>query len=868
MKRSTRRPKGRAGHSGSRFPPKTGKPLDTLLQTALEKHHQGDLGAATQLYSRILEQAPRHADALHLLGVACHQTGDTARGVAFVAEAIAVNDQDAAYHSNHGLMLKALARLDEALAAYDKAIRIKPDFANAHTNRAAVLIALMRTQEALDACDTALALTPDLPDAHNTRGVALKDLGRQEEALAAYDRALAIHPAFAEAHCNRGNILKSLERSAEAETSFERALAINPQFATAHTNLALVLNERGCHDRAARHLDVSIRLRPADADTLSAKSFHHATQGEWEQAEHWAKLSLRHRPDDGPTLKALASCLVAQGRADAGLQVILRSLELRDDREARQLFVQCVKGNRFSSFDEHVHHLLTRALNEGWTRPTDLAAAATTMLKCQPGIQECLSQLASIERKSQSCKTPMDHWQIAVSSFAPLAENPLLLALLRTSLIPDVEFERALTIARRVLLYSADLMTDPADTPVFFLRLTSALAQHCFLNEYLFDDTEDEIRTAWIWRDRLTAALHDDTEITTAVPLIVSAYFPLNSIAGAMHLLEKSWPDAAEEVLTQQLREPAAEQALHENIPKLTRIDDQVSLLVRSQYEENPYPRWSRLGTEGIPRATDRLMKALFPRGPYQQIQKPEGTDILVAGCGTGQNSIETARRFSNARVLAIDLSHASLSYAKRKSDEFGVTSIDYAQADILDLRDLDRSFDVIEAAGVLHHLHDPFQGWKILISMLRPLGLMRVGLYSAIARRNIMHGRELIKEMGYKTNAQDIRRCRREIVRRSTDDRFRQITQILDFYSISMCRDLLFHRQEHQMTLPEIRTFLRAHRLEFLGFEKDPAILTAYRKRYPDDLPATNLEYWSAFEQENPNVFLDMYQFWIQKLE
>ena len=81
--------------------------------------------------------------------------------------------------------------------------------------------------------------------------------------------------------------------------------------------------------------------------------------------------------------------------------------------------------------------------------------------------------------------------------------------------------------------------------------------------------------------------------------------------------------------------------------------------------------------------------------------------------------------------MLAIDLSMASLSYAKRKTAELGIENIEYAQADLLKLGSLGRTFDVVESAGVLHHLENPFEGWQVLLSLLKPHGLMRLGFYS-----------------------------------------------------------------------------------------------------------------------------------------
>ena len=139
----------------------------------------------------------------------------------------------------------------------------------------------------------------------------------------------------------------------------------------------------------------------------------------------------------------------------------------------------------------------------------------------------------------------------------------------------------------------------------------------------------------------------------------------------------------------------------------------------------------------------------MFPQGPLQDLREPESLDILVAGCGTGQQPIGTAQRFPRASVLAIDLSLASLAYAKRKSDAAGV-AIEYAQADILEL-DLDRRFDIVESSGVLHHLADPMCGWAALEKLVKPGGFMRIGLYSELGRSNVIALRAMIAERGYR---------------------------------------------------------------------------------------------------------------------
>jgi len=290
-----------------------------------------------------------------------------------------------------------------------------------------------------------------------------------------------------------------------------------------------------------------------------------------------------------------------------------------------------------------------------------------------------------------------------------------------------------------------------------------------------------------------------------------------------------------------------------------------VSRKVRDQYEENPYPRWVAPAPPIKCYPFGEYFRAKFPLAALRPIGAARGADILVAGCGTGAHAIETFRKIAGARLLAIDLSRASLSYAVRKTRALGLP-IEYAQADILKLAEIGRTFDVIESSGVLHHLADPFAGWRVLLSLLRPGGIMAVGLYSRLARAEINAARAHIAARGYRPSSADIRRCRQEILAFPPDAPGHTVTRSGDFYSMSECRDLLFHVQEHQHSLPEIAAFLAENQLEFLGFELDARVLKRYAQDNPDDPSMIDLARWHAFECEHPGVFSAMYQFAVQK--
>ena len=543
------------------------------------------------------------------------------------------------------------------------------------------------------------------------------------------------------------------------------------------------------------------------------------------------------------------------------LNTIKQSLQIKETEEAKSIFVACVKRLRFTHDDSEIRALMVRALTEPWGRPSELAQISIGLVKLNPDIGGCVARAVG----AWPLRLPAQNL-FGSNGLATLSANPLLCALLDSALICDIEMEHFLTMVRHAMLDAATAMT-ASDGEVFTeLSFYSALARQCFINEYVFSHTDDEIQKANGLRDSLVAALEVKTRVPVLWPVAVAAYFPLYSLPLAARLLDTQWPEPVTAVLMQQVCEPAEELQLRATIPGLTNIEDGVSLLVQNQYEENPYPRWTKMEPAGKTRNIAGYLCQKFPLASIKRHGKSDGIDILIAGCGTGQHSIGTAQRFQGARVLAIDLSISSLSYAKRKTHELGLTSIEYAQADLLKLGSLGRSFDVIESVGVLHHLADPWTGWQVLLSLLRPGGFMRLGFYSQVARRNIVRVRDFIAEQGYGATANEIRRCREDLIALDKTADFGTTLKSSDFFSVSNCRDLLIHVQENRMTLTGIEAFLRENNLAFLGFEIEGDVLHAYKLRFPDDRAATNLSQWQIFENENPDIFFGMYQFWIQK--
>jgi tetratricopeptide (TPR) repeat protein/SAM-dependent methyltransferase len=835
--------------------------LANLFATAVRHHQAGQLAQAESGYRQILAIDKDHVDSLHFLGVLAHQVGRNDAAVELIGKAIALNQRIPECHYNIGLAYRALGRMDDAIAHNRRAIELRRDYAEAHLNLGNTLNEQGQLDEAARCYDRVIELKPDHVEAHYNLGNVLTAQGKLGEAVAYFERAIELKPDYAQAYNNLGTALRARGWTDEAAERHEQAIKIDPALVEAYVNLGTVHLAQGKWDEALALFHQALARNPAYAEAHNNIGFALMTQGNLAEARDRFQQALSLKPDLVEALNNLAKLLLIEGNADQAMPVIRRALAIKETEKGRALFVECVKGLRSIPDADDVRELFIRALSDPWGRPAQFAIAAAPLAKLDGVARELV---ARVNRAWPA--RPSASELFGPSELAALAENRLLQCLLECDLICDIELERLLTAARCALLEIASPPTGSDEVAPAVLQLWCALAKQCFINEYVFAHTDAELAEARQLRDALVDAVQTGATIPLLWPVAVAAYFPLHSLPGAAVLVETSWPEPLEDLLTLQVREPQQEAQHRSGIPQATEIADTVSIAVRQQYEESPYPRWMKPAPVAPAANLDTYLRGLFPLAPLRTVGTRHGPAVLIAGCGTGQQSIEAALLYADAQVLAIDLSLASLGYAKRRTVELGLSSIDYAQADILRLGQLGRTFDLIEASGVLHHLRDPVAGWRALLSLLRPGGVMRVGLYSELARAPIVAARRHIAEQGYGQSAEDIRRCRQELMDAADGTPLRRTTGWRDFYSTSQCRDLLFHVQEHRFTLPEIAKVVAESGVTFLGFELDAWVLRRYRTRFPDDKTMTDFACWHAFEQENPHTFVGMYQFWLQK--
>jgi len=590
----------------------------------------------------------------------------------------------------------------------------------------------------------------------------------------------------------------------------------------------------------------------ASAAVLFAAAARRHRAGEWVEAIGDYQKALHFDPQLTAARRAIGDVL----------ERLLADVHAGGGAAAKLLFVLAVENLGTIPHGVNLRAPLIAALTEPWGRPDTLVNVTKAVLRTNPAI------LGAIKRARAGWPQRLGAAQLFdAGDAAPVTSDALLRCLLQATRIADIGFERLLTSVRGVLLdaASADQGNARTSADADALEFAVALAQQCYLNDYAYAVADDEHARAAALRERLVSALRAGAPVAPTWVAAVASYLPLDAVPDAERLLTREWPAPLAEVLAQQLMQPAVERRLRATLPRLTPVDDRVSLDVQRQYEENPYPKWVRLPLLDRPTTLDEYLSALFPQQAFEKIGKPEA-EILIAGCGTGQQALDAANLFAASRLLAIDLSLPSLAFAQRKARELGIDNIEFAQADILKLGTLSRRFESIESSGVLHHLADPWAGWKVLLGLLAPGGVMRVGLYSELGRQDVVRGRELVAARGDRATPDGIRRARQELIALANAEALWFVRDSQDFFSISECRDLLFHVQEQRTTLPEIQAFLAAHGLRFLGFELGSAQWQAYGARFPEDATRSDLERWHRFETENPRAFAGMYQFWVQK--
>ncbi len=429
------------------------------------------------------------------------------------------------------------------------------------------------------------------------------------------------------------------------------------------------------------------------------------------------------------------------------------------------------------------------------------------------------------------------------------------------NIISDYQIEIFLTSFRKSLL---NLIFEQEFEQLNILNLQlflSILSKQCFNTEYVFFVSEQEKFYLDIFSQQ---TIEFPESIVWLRVLIIACYKNIQSEKQIVKLInsKNTFPIEIENLIKYQITDTRTEDELKNTIKKTSRLTHDITKNVKQHYERNPYPRWFKISDVTEQSIDVFIEQSLFDNMQYTLKNIPE--TVLVIGCGTGLLSIEHASRFSNSKIISIDLSLSSLAYAKRKAMELQFNNIEFIQMDLMDIDQLNIQFDFIDCMGVLSHIAKPQKALEMFINQLSVQGILRFNLYSELARRTIRKSVNYIQEKQYSESDEVIRSLRHDLIK---IDGFEKLIELKDYYYMSGVRDMLFHRYENHYDLIEIKNMLGQLNSQLLGLElTDKTIYQEFSKQYQTQSLFENLNRWHDFEQQYPDTFKNDYVVWLQK--
>lgn len=703
------------------------------------------------------------------------------------------------------------------------------------------------------------------------QALASQQAGQMDDAEKSYKKALADHPDVPDVQHMAGLFFAQIGKRKYAITLFRKILAQKMNDANLQKVLGIALYDEEQYEEALQHLKISVKLNQNDPEALRMLGYTYHRMKKLNEASVCYKKALEIQ--DNLTIRnKLAEILLIQQKYEEVKTLLEEKAKQGDCSYDTMILLAYAYGE---GFYETAKYLVSAIL----TNPEkSIAKSMFTNLCYASGIPSVVDEnmrtvtRLCLEEKEASPFKLKQLWFRQVfenkkneaaydlikienysdfASFFSKPENraplfdPLFQAGIKKTGAFMWEIERLCLYLRRFYLNE---VFEKKPQGAKDMELLAALAGQAEHDEYVsyIDKQDSEILHA------LKEELKNCVEINRAILIILTCacYAPAKTFVFASDIetaLKKN--SYIKTILFDQAEEDKTLENLKKSIKSLSPIKDAVSKKVQDQYEENPYPRWKHASLVRYP-GLDFIAPAY--RGTRS---------ALIAGCGTGQHICATVSNYMHTQILAIDISLTSLAYAKMKCAEYAIHDVEFLHADILDLHKLKRSFDVIECAGVLHHMHDPEAGLRALVNLMKPNATIKLGLYSEIARRDIVEARRVIEEKKFPPTEDGIRTCR-EYLRTNEFN----VANRGDFFTMSNCRDLIFHVQEHRFTWLQVGDMLKRCGLEIMSVTQPKKVMDLYKEKFPDDPKCINLSYWHQYELENPNTFGGMFEFTSKK--
>lgn len=667
------------------------------------------------------------------------------------------------------------------------------------------------------------------------------DLANAERYFAA---AIAAREDFVAAWIQLGITWDKSNRLQEATDAFRMAVHLEPHNVDALYNLGIALSKSGHEEEALKYF--SDAATKSDTPQIAKQlGLTYYNSKDYKNAAFFLLKAYIKSPKDPEIITVLATCLIQNDETTQAV-LMLRNLILDNPKNHAYVeqFVNSTTKWAQKEFDPKTKSAVEIALKFSNIRHKNLSNLWGNLLLKDPEF----ALLKNAEGKY------FEENEVNRENLFKVFKSDFLLLGLSSIQVTNAFFESIFTKIRKYFLIH---WNESSSWPREALHFLMALGIQCFYNDYVYFQEPVEKEAISILSTHLRRRIQTQKSLTendTKLLALLSCYQPLYEMdfLTAKPALPPAIKKSAQLWMRVQYLNPLAERALIPTIPSFTKIEDQTSLDVQKMYEQRPYPRWTSLGSA---KTSQRLRDI------------SENLDILVAGCGTGQEPCLYANLLPHARITAIDLSRSSIAYGMRMAEELGFRDrIRFLHGDLMKVIELGKQFDYVVSSGVLHHLKEPEKGFAAILSTLKPTGKMSIMLYSKIARDKLLNAAiSYIHEKKYSSSGDDIRQFRQDILKMPTSDPRAWCAQTGDFFSLFECNDLLFHVQEHRYTFPMIGDLAARHNMRIFHVGLSPQRRKEFAQEFPKG-EITDMATMNQFELNHPEAFGEMYKIYLTR--
>ncbi len=798
-------------------------------------------------FNKLLNQTPNDYEILKEVGNTYVCVGDLNNAKHYYQQSISFNPRYVPSLCNLGLLNLQLNNTKEAIILLNKAIDINPKMSSAWGNLANAYFQAGDKRESENCCLKALKLNPNQFNINFLLATIFSSQNKYKEAEISLKKTINIKPSFYLAYSELSILLRKMNKLEEAKIWAEKSIKINSKDERIYSNLGLIYKDMGNLKEAEICLIKAIGLDSKNHINYANLASILKLMGNIEKAEFYLRNAINLNPEEASLYNNLANILIVKGKESEAFDVLLKAIK----KEPNEILY-------LSSIIE----LLSRGITLTTITKEELRELLINLFNRDdvPHRDLCLAFFSVYDTEKIKELVKFNSNYFYSNSITNILNDDLFCIALEKTVFRSAMWERLLTKIRKDFL---EFVILEESSYYLYSKFIFKLADQCFHNEYIFTITKEEINSLNIILDKCKNGQVNEILIAT-----IACYRALYKIKWLQPLIKSlsSNNEDFNQLLKVQLFEPLEELEISKNLNTIGNISNHISLKVKSQYEDNPYPRWKS--------------NYVFSENKYDKLEiinteiKPnfiEGKKcfnkikVLIAGCGTG-HQIFQAQRYKNVEITAIDLSTSSLSYAKRKLDEFGIENVNLINMDLLDLDQLNQKFDIIECGGVLHHMEDPHNGLKALLKVAKKDTFLKIALYSEIANKDVIQTCKYIYENKLDFTKDDLTYFREKVFAGDIQEIVN--CQARDsFYTTSECRDLYFHAQAHRYSINQINHLLKSERLDFIGFLLPYRVKNLFKSYFPDDLKQINLENWNSFEKKYSRTFEGKYQFWVRRL-